>query len=536
MEDLFRWLMLGGFVLGTIFFIVLLVLSAKSWRVLHILAMLFVFSCAATFGVFFAMTTKTYTAWKETDVVNQKKVETARAEMEDLLYGEDGAEFAPDSLVALKGQLNREIIGRGRVWRNATAVLQDGNLVAQIPPSPDAEADQASPTVIDPESPMFVFLETAIQSASNPSLDGVMVPVTYLGEFVVESATQTQVVLRPTLVFYDPAAYAGQQWTVVLYEKMPGDTHDLLIQAETISDDPIQTREILQKEIFNISDDLFNPDDPNFDLEVATKAEALLDQYQFDGKTLGEIDDIIEQLADAKGRINTDFVETIEPNEEWLLVKFLKDHSVEVNAPNSGDDATDVRRTAVQRGFYDNKGLAISADLRLEEDNVTFAKDDTVLVDRLTGEDGYVDPDGIRINSLVEDEIVQIEERYFFRTLNDYPLLFRELNIAGYQLDKMLEEERRQTATMEVALKKADAQITKGEEEQLQLNADIENLQNDVDVAQAHLDKLASLLMARQQKINALFVQTQAMAQRKADLESGLVKEIDDRTEDAIQN
>ena len=218
------------------------------------------------------------------------------------------------------------------------------------------------------------------------------------------------------------------------------------------------------------------------------------------------------------------------------MVKFLKDHTVEVNAPNSGDDATDVRRTAVQRGFYDNKGLAISADLRLEEDNVTFAKDDTVLVDRLTGEDGYVDPDGIRINSLVEDEIVQIEERYFFRTLNDYPLLFRELNIAGYQLDKMLEEERRQTATMEVALNKADAQITKGEEEQLQLNADIENLQNDVDVAQAHLDKLASLLMARQQKINALFVQTQAMAQRKADLESGLVKEIDDRTEDAIQN
>ena len=535
MEDLSRWLMLGGFVLGTIFFIVLLVLSAKSWRVLHILAMLFVFSCAATFGVYFAMTTKTYTAWKETDVVNQKKVETARANMKDLLYGEDGAEFAPDSLVALKGELNREIIGRGRVWRNATAVLQGGNLVAQIPPSPDAEGDQASPTVIDPESPMFVFLETAIQSASNPSLDGVMVPVTYLGEFVVESATQTQVVLRPTLVFYDPAAYAGQQWTVVLYEKMPGDTHDLLIQAETISDDPIQTREILQKEIFNISDDLFNPDDPNFDLEVATKAEALLDQYQFDGKTLGEIGDIIEQLADAKGRINTDFVETIEPAEEWLEVEFLQPYTVEVDAPNSGDDATDVRRTAVQRGFYDNKGLAISADLRLGQP-VEFKAGDTAVVDRMTGEDGYVDPDGIRINSLVEDGIVQINERYFFRTLNDYPLLFRELNIAGYQLDKMLEEERRQTATMEVALEKADAQITKGEEEQMQLNADIENLQNDVDVAQAHLDKLANLLMARQQKINALFVQTQAMAQRKADLESGLVKEIDDRTEDAIQN
>ena len=535
MEDLSRWLMLGGFVLGTIFFIVLLVLSAKSWRVLHILAMLFVFSCAATFGVYFAMTTKTYTAWKEVDVDNQKKVETARADMKALLYGEDGAEFAPDSLVALKGELNREIIGRGRVWRNATAVLQGGNLVAQIPPSPDAEGDQASPTVIDPESPMFVFLETAIQSASNPSLDGVMVPVTYLGEFVVESATQTQVVLRPTLVFYDPAAYAGQQWTVVLYEKMPGDTHDLLIQAETISDDPIQTREILQKEIFNISDDLFNPDDPNFDLEVATKAEALLDQYQFDGKTLGEIDDIIEQLADAKGRINTDFVETIEPAEEWLEVEFLQPYTVEVDAPNSGDDATDVRRTAVQRGFYDNKGLAISADLRLGQP-VEFKAGDTAVVDRMTGEDGYVDPDGIRINSLVEDGIVQINERYFFRTLNDYPLLFRELNIAGYQLDKMLEEERRQTATMEVALKKADAQITKGEEEQMQLNADIENLQNDVDVAQAHLDKLANLLMARQQKINALFVQTQAMAQRKADLESGLVKEIDDRTEDAIQN
>jgi chromosome segregation ATPase len=120
--------------------------------------------------------------------------------------------------------------------------------------------------------------------------------------------------------------------------------------------------------------------------------------------------------------------------------------------------------------------------------------------------------------------------------LNDYPLLFRELNIAGYQLDKMLEEERRQVATMEVALQKSSDQITAGEDEQMQLNTDITNLQNDVDLAQAHLDKLASLLMARQQKINALFAQTQAMAQRKADLESGLVKEIDERTSEAIQN
>jgi hypothetical protein len=532
MEDLFRWLMLGGFVLGTIFFIVLLVLSAKSWRVLHILAMLFVFSCAATFGVFFAMTTKAYTAWQEIDVKNEKQAEKAKAEMKALLYGEEGAEFAPDSLVALKGELAREIIGRGRVWRNATATLQGGNLVAQIPPSPDAEGGLAPPTVIDPESPMFVFLEGAITSVANPDMDGIMVPVTYLGEFVVESATQTQVVLRPTLVFYDPAAVGNQQLTVVLYEKMPGDSHDVLIQAETASDDPLLTRQILQREVFQLPDAMFDRNDPNFDLTVATKAERLLDRYQFDGKTLGEIDAIIEQLPN---RFNTDFVETIEPDEEWLEVEFTAPHTEEVDAPNSGDDATDVRRTAVQRGFYDNKGLAISADLRLGGP-VEFKAGDTVLVDRLTGEDGYTDSAGIRIESLVDQGKVQINERYFFRTLNDYPLLFRELNIAGYQLDKMLEEERRQVATMEVALQKSSDQITAGEDEQMQLNTDITNLQNDVDLAQAHLDKLASLLMARQQKINALFAQTQAMAQRKADLESGLVKEIDERTSEAIQN
>ena len=200
MEDLLRWILLGGFVLGSIFFIVLMVLSAKSWRVFHILSVLFVFTCAATFGVFFALATKTYTAWQAVDKKNLDLVETARNDMNNLLFGEAAAEYGEESLVALKGELGREIIGRGRVWRGATGALQGDSMVVNIPPAADTpDGTQPPATVIEPQSPMFVFLEAPLTSATNPELDGIAVPQSYLGEFVVEAATPSRDWISPTI-------------------------------------------------------------------------------------------------------------------------------------------------------------------------------------------------------------------------------------------------------------------------------------------------------------------------------------------------
>ncbi|HRF01035.1 MAG TPA: hypothetical protein PLI18_10985 [Pirellulaceae bacterium] len=538
-SDLLRWILLGVFVLGCIFFIVLLVLGAKTWRVLHILSVLFVFASTATFAVFFAMTTKTTLAWREIAATNRAAAEKGAADVERLTYGEVGSEYSTESLVGAQSRLGRELVGRGRVWRNAAGQVQGNNLVVTLAQATAEDGTELPTATIEAGSPVFVFLEGELTSGLNPALNGIRVPQRYLGEFNTLAPQGNIITLEPILTFYRTDEFPGPIG-VVVYEKMPGDRSDVLVQAERNAADPVQTRQLLVNEVFppgffNITPEILDPASPTFDQAIAARYERLIDEYQFDGMAVGDIAAAIATLSGAVGnpgifpRIRSEF--DMAPNETWIELELLKPYVLDVDAPNAGGDE-DVRRTAVGRGFYDPKGLAISADLRLERD-VELKPGDVVLVDKVTAEDGYKDSNGTPIESLVAQGIGRRVGIRYFRQLNDYGLMFRELNLAKYRLDNLIAKESEKLAILQASVARSEQHLTTNEELQEKLRFDVDSLTRDVETVTTHLAKLEALLAARRQKINELFVQTQGLARRKAELEEELVRRVDSATASA---
>ena len=188
---------LGGVL--ALFFIFLLVMCWKTWRVLHILSALFVFAGAVTFMTFASYVLKTQAAWRkhyEAYVVSLAKanVEQVKLLQGDLLAVQQGEEC----IRSARAKLNDEVLDRGRVWPECTpmaAVDADTFKVRTVPASQAAGA-APEPSGIVAKMVVYVFAE-------KESKDGWKVPGYYLGEFSVDEATDAEVTIS-AMVPLDP--------------------------------------------------------------------------------------------------------------------------------------------------------------------------------------------------------------------------------------------------------------------------------------------------------------------------------------------
>ena len=534
-SDTLRWIMLACFVLGSIFFLVITILGYKSWRVLHILAAIFMFACAATFAVYFALLTKATLAWKEVVETNRKAAEQQEQRLNDFVYGEPGPRFAEDSVVGVSRRLGRELVGRGRVWRKAIGQFNGNQLTLQLAAPEVIEGREAPPTpTIETSSPIYIFTEQEV------NVDGSLYPVPqrYLGEFTVTAATGSTISLDPILVFYQPGEFGGAV-ELVAYEKMPGDNHDVLQTLREQTNDPVEfrnklTQEIFPPQYFGLDPTLVDPTNPTRNQDLAARYERLIDQYQFDGMELGEIDDALEAMSGSLARIRPGF--NPPPEELWVTVELLQDYSVQVNAENPGGDE-DIRRLAVNRGYYDSRGLAISADLRLSTDEVELKKGDVVMIDNVTATLGYASAEegGVPYQSwqaqgLIDDPTATT----YFRPLNDYQLALQELNLAQNRIARDIASLEVQIAGTAETLLGSERLLTAETNEQERLRLDLDSVLEDQRIVSLYEGELSALLSARRQRVNALYVQVQSLAARKAELEAELVRRIDQATAAAV--
>lgn len=248
-----------------IFFIVLIIFSAKRWGVLHIVSAVFVFLAALVFVWMSAATLRTHQHWRSAVNALQKKIEAEQAEQQRLLVGElTKAEQTEDSIRDLEAAVQRALLDRGRVWRNCAPEVAADSIVLTVegtlvpagpdevepepdgePPADDAEAepeagdeegaedpadeepaDDAPPVRrhdIEASTILYGFLEG--ESRLSGELGGYTVPSVYLGEFRVVSRTDTTVTLQPTarLSPLQQSSLAAGSWT--LYDNMPVDAH-----------------------------------------------------------------------------------------------------------------------------------------------------------------------------------------------------------------------------------------------------------------------------------------------------------------------
>ena len=316
-----------------VFFLVFLIFSAKTWRVLHMLSAFFVFVSAGFLVWFAAATLKTTTTWRHAVTELTTKVAAEEEATRKLIEGtrtEDTRPAIPgspfeeiehieDSIQDVRAALERTLLDRGRVWRRTTAVVNNpGAEVPQITitiPATDAPAVEPPAEEPPPEEPpageepppgeeppagedppaeeeppaepapavpagahaiaantiLYGFAEGESQLSGELGVPGFGIPQLYLGEFRVLDRTNSTITVQPTIPLtpLQNANLEASTWT--LYDTMPVDKANAYAG---LSEDDL--RILLPRENLSMSQ-------AQYEQEIARLAT------YFDGMTPGEL-------------------------------------------------------------------------------------------------------------------------------------------------------------------------------------------------------------------------------------------------------
>ncbi len=267
-----------------IFFVVLLVFSAKSWRVLHLITAFLVFIAGGMLLWFTAATLRTHEEWRTAYNALTKKVAEQEAEQQKLLVGaQTAAERGEASVRQAQANLRRVLVDRGRVWRNLEPEVAADSItlnVVTVPAPPaaagdeDAESDEDAPAEppaegeegevapvapagrhgIEANTVVYAFLEgESVLSGDLKGAPPFMVPVMYLGEFRVTGRTDTTITVAPVsrLTAAQQSALGEGNWTI--YDNMPVDAQ---FAFDSLSADDL--RALFPQDRLTFSDDQYN--------------------------------------------------------------------------------------------------------------------------------------------------------------------------------------------------------------------------------------------------------------------------------------
>lgn len=392
-----------------IVFIIMLVKAFKSWGVAHTVLLSILFIECWTF-LFLAGGVAHYriTLTKNHDKIKEKLeglIKTVDLEM----YGDRAdPKLNLEKFVPLTNELNRLILERGRVWREATlqrttpanganpatAVFQLRARNANAPADATtggAAVEGAAPataaTSVDSglavNSVVYLFGERPDPLGS--------IPAVYLGEFVVSEIKDLELKVRPTTpLTKEQETILTDSPTWAIYELMPLDSHIVFAPLGAAPEDDFKFGHMDKEDLAKVL---------NID-------PALADQ---EPSTLTSISEAI------KARVLQSYIndgarapEQTPPESLSYEVKFLKDYSLGVDAKGG--------RSPLEGGYHDTEGSMIDERLKRDSDaGVVFKTDDLYVFDAPTAK------------RLQSEGIVELQGAVFVRPLNDYAFAFREI-------------------------------------------------------------------------------------------------------------
>ena len=486
-------------------FIWMLVKSLKGWGALHttLLTLLFLeVWCLLFFTAGVASRRNGYVKAYEKlkDVVEKREIELDRARMGDKI------DPKPDlsSYIPLTNELNRLLVERGRVWRGASvtgigqneASLQLGfaGIVAGNPAAPAVDANgapaagaapataaggqaaggqAAAPAVTDSGLPAQSVVHVFGESADPRGL----MPSAYLGEFVVTESNAGAIKVKPTGTLTPEqiaAIGSGTYPSWAIYELMPLDSHNAFAaEGSQTEENAVFGRMDLNEiaTLLAIDPSLASAEPTGLSAQQAIKAR-VLQSYLNDGARPPE---------------------GTPPDQVYVRVEFLKDHSIEVDAQE--------QRNATEGGFYDLSGRSVDARLKRGEENakVSFKQGDQLVFDSATA------------NDLGKQDIVRAVAPVFVRQLNDYEYAFREVRrqITAALQDAVLIQ--RELAEMQKSQTVADNQVRLGQDERAKLDKDVAQYRKELDVITAEAQRLQESLQTEKAEISSTFKQIQSL-------------------------
>jgi hypothetical protein len=472
---------IGG--LMALSFIFLLVMCWKTWRITHILFTFFVFAGTVTFFAFASFVLKTHAAWRSSHNEFVAAVAEAKAEEKKLKFGDVlEVKQSEDCIRSVRATLNDAIVDRGRVWTECTMTGANAELInlrtvpASLPPTA-----QPTPNGIEPKTILYAFSE-------KDGGEGFKVPGAYLGEFVVENATDTDVTIRPTLPL-DPSQVQsinqpGATWA--LYELMPLDGHEVFAQMDESEKMLVGLDKETLKKYIPVPRDLQGQPWP------ADKYEEFLDSYY---------------------RFNREATEDDPPEETWFQVKFLEAHEFQVDS-----DAKESVLEGEGR-FFDRQGRAIEARLQQGEEGVVrFEVGDTGIFDLETAD------------TLIADGVCEKVKPVYRRALHDYEHFFRD---TYYRLKEVAATQvivERHTKEWQDTKAKADAHIADCTSEKLKREQDLVGFRTELKDVTAYRDALQVQWDGARTRLSELYRTNNQLAEELIRLKYQLADEINRRS------
>lgn len=472
---------LGGVLV--LFFIFLLVMSWKTWRVTHILSAFFLFAAVFTFLAFSSFVLKTQAAWRKLYETNKVALAKEETDQVKLLQGDLVAvQQSEECIRSARAKLEDEELDRGKVWRECTpmaAVDADSFRVKTVPASQPA-GQAPEPSGIAPQTLLYVFAE-------KESKDGWKVPGFYLGEFTVDEATDTEVTLSATIPL-DPdqiqrIQQGGATWT--LYEVMPIDSHEAFAEM-----DPAEKRMV------GLSKEALAENFPNLFNWPA-------DQY----------DKFLESFA----RFNRDVTDKDSPEDTWVLVKFLKKHTIPVDS----DTAQSLLEGEAR--YFDSSGRAVEARLRRGDDGtVTFE----------VGDSGFFDLDSA--TTLIDDGVCEKVKLVYRRQLHDYARFFRETYYRHRELDESILRQKRDTEILVNLKTNVEAQAAAKQADKDKLTSDLVGFKTELNDVTNYTQMLNSELEKSRLRLSELYRRNLELTAELTQLQTQLADEINRRTAEAV--
>jgi len=263
--------------------------------------------------------------------------------------------------------------------------------VSNLPVAPPVDAANAggaaAPAVpvvesaLTPESVVYAFGE-AISPVG-------LLPVVYLGEYVIASNTNGLVTLRPTAPLsqtQQAAINANETWAI--YEVVPIDSHvAFAAEGSKSEEDAVFGRmdKVNIAELLGVDPTLADADLLKLSPKDAAKAK-LLQSYLNDGGQAPE---------------------KTQDSSLGYRVTFIKDHTIDVDSQE--------QRNAMEGGYFDLSGRSVDARLKRDVDEaVLFKTGDTYVFDAAAAKE------------LVKLGVATLGERIFIRPLNDYEFALRD--------------------------------------------------------------------------------------------------------------
>lgn len=501
-----------------IFSFVVAYFSARTWSITHVVLVVLLFLTSIAFVILASASLKTKSVWQAQFVDLKEQLDAEINETNRMLYGDTTMVQQDDkTLPGLKGDLERELLDRGRVWRGARPEeIRQGEIVVNmqafgdakclregqdeggdLEPQEDPEAQApARQHGITEDMTLFIFQEAGLAdlgqgprgearlAALLPDRELLPVdeqgvcrlPVYYLGVFRVTTVAGDIVSLAPTQPL-DAAqieriqAGGGSTWT--LYDIMPIDRHDIFAGL-----DAEQLQAVFDQETMGLNNEQYG---------------ALIEEFVRDSKEAREAD----------------------PEERtWRPVKFVQEYKIKVDAEAAGEDEMADRD-------FDPSGYAVSPLLRQQNRDpdagpeVSFSPGDVALFDA----------DSARRLLELDPKVCEADEgiTVYRRRLRDFESLFHRTALRAVELTGQQLAVQRQTKAIDSAVQEAKRQIQYRNVEKGKLGQDLDGWKREVQ----GLTQLSTALTAqsdqKRTKLSYLYRKNNQLLAKLTDLQSQLV-------------